>query len=403
MGREMVVVELEKEEQKWEVMEKKKRLKGRKERKDRHGFNMERKEDKTKVGRDSKERREKRRKDMEEWDVIVLSETWMEEEGWKKMRRYLPKGYVWGVQGASRKKKRGRAKGGMIMGIKKEIAEKGGMMELSKEGFVVGRVKIGKEKWRVIGVYVGEGIEKACREMEKWTEEKEEEVYTIIGGDFNARTGQEGGRIRDKENAEEERKEEKKRKSKDKLINAEGRKLLEFMGERGWSIMNGNTKGDEEGEWTFTGGRGNTVIDYVIGNEDSGEKVRRLRIRDKVDSDHHPIEVEIEGWQRRERRKSRGGRRGVWNEEGRRIFEGKVGEIGEIGGGEEEIDGEWERIEERMKEVLRATEEDWRKGKKEKRGWWDGECREEKRKVRRELRRWWREGDYRGMEDKKDK
>ncbi|XP_029159140.1 uncharacterized protein PF11_0207-like [Nylanderia fulva] len=32
MGREMVVVELEKEEQKWEVMEKKKRLKGRKER-----------------------------------------------------------------------------------------------------------------------------------------------------------------------------------------------------------------------------------------------------------------------------------------------------------------------------------------------------------------------------------
>ncbi|XP_029171329.1 cilia- and flagella-associated protein 251-like [Nylanderia fulva] len=279
------------------------------------------------------------------------------------------------------------------MGIKKEIAEKGGMMELSKEGFVVGRVKIGKEKWRVIGVYVGEGIEKACREMEKWTEEKEEEVYTIIGGDFNARTGQEGGRIRDKENAEEERKEEKKRKSKDKLINAEGRKLLEFMGERGWSIMNGNTKGDEEGEWTFTGGRGNTVIDYVIGNEDSGEKVRRLRIRDKVDSDHHPIEVEIEGWQRRERRKSRGGRRGVWNEEGRRIFEGKVEEIGEIGGGEEEIDGEWERIEERMKEVLRATEEDWRKGKKEKRGWWDGECREEKRKVRRELRRWWREGE----------
>ncbi|XP_029155012.1 uncharacterized protein PF11_0207-like, partial [Nylanderia fulva] len=301
----------------------------------------------------------------EEWDVIVLSETWMEEEGWKKMRRYLPKGYVWGVQGASRKKKRGRAKGGMIMGIKKEIAEKGGMMELSKEGFVVGRSKDREGKWRVIGVV---------------RRRRGGGVYTIIGGDFNARTGQEGGRIRDKENAEEERKEEKKRKSKDKLINAEGRKLLEFMGERGWSIMNGNTKGDEEGEWTFTGGRGNTVIDYVIGNEDSGEKVRRLRIRDKVDSDHHPIEVEIEGWQRRERRKSRGGRRGVWNEEGRRIFEGKVEEIGEIGGGEEEIDGEWERIEERMKEVLRATEEDWRKGKKEKRGWWDGECREEKRK-----------------------
>ncbi|KAL6254780.1 hypothetical protein P5V15_014110 [Pogonomyrmex californicus] len=30
----------------------------------------------------------------------------------------------------------------------------------------------------------------------------------------------------------------------------------------GWSILNGSIKGDEEGEWTYTGGIGGTVIDY---------------------------------------------------------------------------------------------------------------------------------------------
>lgn len=52
-------------------------------------------------------------------------------------------------------------------------------------------------------------------------------------------------------------------------------------------------RGDEEGEWTFTGGRGNIVIDYVIGNEENRERIRNLRIRNKVDSDHHPVEVEF--------------------------------------------------------------------------------------------------------------
>ena len=55
--------------------------------------------------------------------------------------------------------------------------------------------------------------------------------------------------------------------------------------------MNGNTEGDEEGEWTFTGGRGNTVIDYVVGNEDTREKVERLEVAERVESDHHPVVV----------------------------------------------------------------------------------------------------------------
>lgn len=55
--------------------------------------------------------------------------------------------------------------------------------------------------------------------------------------------------------------------------------------------MNGSIKSDEEREFTFTEGRGNTVIDLVRGDE---ERIGSLRIGGNIDSDHYPVEVEID-------------------------------------------------------------------------------------------------------------
>jgi len=60
---------------------------------------------------------------LKNWEVIVLSETWLEKKEWERVRGRLPKEYKWGVQGATRDGKRGRAKGGMIMGIREELVE----------------------------------------------------------------------------------------------------------------------------------------------------------------------------------------------------------------------------------------------------------------------------------------
>lgn len=49
--------------------------------------------------------------------------------------------------------------------------------------------------------------------------------------------------------------------------------MLKFMEEKGWKIYNGNIEGDKEGEFTYTGGRENTVIDYIIGER--GKRVTR--------------------------------------------------------------------------------------------------------------------------------
>ncbi|KMQ85710.1 hypothetical protein RF55_15573 [Lasius niger] len=73
---------------------------------------------------------------------------------------------------------------------------------------------------------------------------------------------------------EEEKEMQKSIKSKDKKINKEGRKLVKELEEAGWSILNGNIIGDEEGEYTFTGGRGDTVIDYIIA--EVGEEIKKL-------------------------------------------------------------------------------------------------------------------------------
>lgn len=61
---------------------------------------------------------------------------------------------------------------------------------------------------------------------------------------------------------ETEKREERRRKSKDEKVNREGRRLVEFIERMGWGIFNGDIR-DEEREFTFTGVRGNTVIDYI--------------------------------------------------------------------------------------------------------------------------------------------
>ena len=71
-------------------------------------------------------------------------------------------------------------------------------------------------------------------------------------GDFNARTGEEGGMVMEGEEVGSGRK------SKDKKINREGKELVRWV-EEGWIILNGCTEGDEEGEWTYTGGGGNRL------------------------------------------------------------------------------------------------------------------------------------------------
>lgn len=56
------------------------------------------------------------------------------------------------------------------------------------------------------------------------------------------------------------------RRSMDDKVNKEGRWLVGKLEEVGWYIFNGCGKGDGEGAWTYAGERGDSVLDYVVGN-----------------------------------------------------------------------------------------------------------------------------------------
>ncbi|EZA51990.1 hypothetical protein X777_09449 [Ooceraea biroi] len=74
-------------------------------------------------------------------------ETWIEEGGWNWLEMRLPKNYIWKRQTARRVSKKGRAKGGMILGVRKElyVREKGGEGTEKIEGLMVGKV-LGRER-----------------------------------------------------------------------------------------------------------------------------------------------------------------------------------------------------------------------------------------------------------------
>jgi len=84
------------------------------------------------------------------------------------------------------------------------------------------------------------------------------------------------------------------RKSKDKIINKEGKLLVGRLQESGLNVLNGRSVGDGEGEYTYVGARGSTVIDYVFANDVIIDNIIDFRIDVRVDSDHMPLCVEME-------------------------------------------------------------------------------------------------------------
>lgn len=59
------------------------------------------------------------------------------------------------------------------------------------------------------------------------------------------------------------------RKSKGKIENRQGVELLETVEKMELGLLNGNKEDDEQGEWTFAGTLGSSIIDYAICNAET--------------------------------------------------------------------------------------------------------------------------------------
>lgn len=155
----------------------------------------------------------------------------MDTERWQSIENKLSKNHLWKCTPAEKKHRKGRAKGGITMAVKKNLKEVK-IRELNKETEI--NLEYNGNRWRIITLY-SRKIEDTIGSLLEYIQEEE---YLLMGGDFNARTGNKGGPIR------EEKEEDKSEiRSKDKVIN-KGRTLINNIEERGWTILNRKKRED---------------------------------------------------------------------------------------------------------------------------------------------------------------
>ncbi|XP_025271364.1 golgin subfamily A member 6-like protein 22 [Camponotus floridanus] len=224
------------------------------------------------------------------FDIIGLVETWIikEKEEWFKEKL---KDFDIECVEARKDNKKGRAKEGIILGIRRGLMDAQRRLRATEEVIAV-EVKKKEKTYRIIVTYMNEKKKENWKEIKKVLEDNERTI-TIIGGDFNARIGEEEGWLEEEEtfNLRSEMEKERNRKSRDEIVNKEGEKMLEEIRNNGLYIANGNMNGDEEGEFTYIGPRGMTTIDYLLTNISGKEIIQRMKIGEKIESDHMPIEV----------------------------------------------------------------------------------------------------------------
>ncbi|XP_015437252.1 PREDICTED: uncharacterized protein LOC107192490 [Dufourea novaeangliae] len=205
-------------------------------------------------------------------------------------------------------------------------------------------------------------------------EEQEGECNVLIAGDLNARIGREGGNVGWEGEIVE-------RRSKDEVINEYGKKLLEIVRENGWQFLNGNKTGGEEGEYTHIGGRGATVIDYVVTNTGAWDRIKEMRVGERTESDHMPLVVEL--WQEEEeiKKKEKGKKRvfTVWDNEAKDMYRKRLEEA-EMK--ESEVKKIWEKLKKLIDNSM-VKKEIYLGKRKEEAAWFDEECERSKRQVGR--------------------
>lgn len=316
---------------------------------------------------------------IEKFDAIGLTETWVDGKQWERLKEKLSDKFIWKCAAAKREKIKGRAKGGIITGIRRGVREEETTNEL--DDIQERRVIVNNTEWRILTVY-SRDIRETVKDLQQVIQSPENR-RVLIGGDFNARIGDEG--TINWENS----KREIRRKTKDKIKNAEGRIMLELIEEEGWSILNGNLEGDEEGEWTYIGSSGNSVIDYGIVNAEAREEIENFVVEERIESDHLPIKIDIYSTESRkyteDYQEETSTERRIWTEEGKRNFAEKTEEIFFTAQG---IDEMVEELTEKLnKAISRKTVKvrKWRMGTNK---WWDKECTELKRITRRALKKW---------------
>lgn len=168
-------------------------------------------------------------------------------------------------------------------------------------------------------------------------------------------------------------------------MNRQGTDLLEKIEKMRRGLLNGNKEGDEQGEWTFTGIKGSSVIDYAICNAETWKEIRYFRIGERTESDHQPLEIELKATTEETRNKEEVKKIEIedWSEEGIRIYKEN---LERRKAEKEEIQEEWEELAEEIRKAISKKKVRNKIQNIGKKPWWDKDCRNSKTRLNRSLR-----------------
>lgn len=308
------------------------------------------------------------------FEVIELIETWVEQKAWKKLEKKLPKEYKWKCKFAKKEQKRGTASGGIITGVKKEIAGESRIAD-SDEELVENTVKLEEDLWEIWTVDNRRGVKKIIKGIGE-----DQRHSLIVGEDFNARTGNKGRWYLGEE-------EEMERRSRDKKCDAKGELLIKEIEEEEWYMLNGNTKGDKNGGFTFVSQVGQSVIDYILVND--VEEIKDFQVIDRIKSDLMPITCTFK--KKLSKEKSREGEEEtgeeiIWDEESKVKFQ--LAMINGIYNENDNVERKWEKVKQTIYNGM--SKKVWKRKENSigRKKWWDKECSKKKRKVKKELKKY---------------
>ena len=126
---------------------------------------------------------------------------------------------------------------------------------------------------------------------------RDEDVNILLCGNLNARTGCKQPKLDDASKCTPGSKDDNirgdwaDRRSKYTVVNNCGKSLLNLCFMLDCVILNGCCDGDRSGIYTYVSPHGSSVINYFIMSEDLFSANCNLRLSDRVDSWHMPLEL----------------------------------------------------------------------------------------------------------------
>ena len=233
------------------------------------------------------------------YDLLGLAETW-----WDGKTSIQIKGCTFIGKSRGKRYLKGRNPGGIGFLVKNEWERYIEVINTKHEEWLCIALTIEESKIYIIfGVIYQHPISSNLHNENLYVN-LEEELYNIMGkynnyelcllGDFNARIGTRD--VYDMDGQMNQITEginygNIQRSSKDKVVNKEGEKLLEFCVSNNLFIANGNLDNDMEGEYTFLNSCGASVIDYILMSNKLVGCTEEFRIIDIVSSTHMLLSI----------------------------------------------------------------------------------------------------------------